>query len=74
MVDSDKSDSEKLAVLGVVDLEEAKLPMAEEGAPEDEELTKTTKHTFQHSAIVGTSINLIAFLYRYDGQLRLAFR
>ena len=53
MVDSDKSESDKLAALGVVDLEEAKLPIEEEGAPDDEELTKTTKHTFQHSSIVG---------------------
>mmetsp|Transcript_25176 Transcript_25176/g.29000 ORF Transcript_25176/g.29000 Transcript_25176/m.29000 type:complete len:236 (-) Transcript_25176:364-1071(-) len=50
MVDSDKPDEEKLVALGAIDLEEAKLPMLEENAPE--KLTKTTKHTLQHSAII----------------------
>ena len=63
MVDLDKPESEKLAALGVIDIEEAKLPIEEEGASNDEDLTKTTKHTFQHSAIVGNKIELTSLIY-----------
>lgn len=51
MLDEDISESEKLAALGVIDLEEAKVPMQDDQAPEV--ITKTTKHTLQHEAIVG---------------------
>ena len=53
MVDSDKSEEEKLEALGVVDVEEvieAKEKKTDELAPES--LTKTTKHTLQHNKIV----------------------
>mmetsp|Transcript_25175 Transcript_25175/g.28999 ORF Transcript_25175/g.28999 Transcript_25175/m.28999 type:complete len:101 (-) Transcript_25175:669-971(-) len=50
MLDEDIPESEKLAALGVIDLEEAKVPMQDDQAPEV--ITKTTKHTLQHEAII----------------------
>lgn len=47
MIDSDQTDDEKLADLGVVDILSTNEPKAEETKNEPIVITKTTKHVLQ---------------------------